>query len=454
MIRKNLLLIGLLGICLGVRAQNVADSVAMDLETALKVALDKSPSVMIADREIAKKEYYKKEQSASLLPSLGVGATYNRAIQKQVMVMDFNGAPMKIEVGTDNTWGAGLNLALPLVAPALWKSVQLSELDIQQAVEGARSSKIALIAAVKGAYYSVLMAQDSYAVLDSAYRNAEFNAQIAANKYAQGTVSEFDKIRSEVRVRNQKPLVIAAANAVRLASMRLKAVMGVDVDEPIRFTGRLENFETQMTADFATLLGDSSLVDNSALRQMDIQALQLEKATSLIRSSYLPNLSLSGNYQWSSLNNDFQIGHYRWNPYATVGLALNIPIYAGSSKHYQVRQNELALNQLKLQREDVVRQLEVSLRNSINNIERSLEEVGSNRESVTLASRALSISRKRYEVGSGNLLELDDAQVALTNARLAFNQSIYNYLSARAEMEQTIGAAVEANPMPLAKSKK
>ena len=93
--------------------------------------------------------------------------------------MDFGGESNTIEVGSDNQWGAGVNLSLPLVAPALWKSMQLTEIDIQLASEAARASKITLINSVKNAYYALLMAQDSYYVLKASYDNAEFNAKIA-----------------------------------------------------------------------------------------------------------------------------------------------------------------------------------------------------------------------------------------------------------------------------------
>jgi len=40
------------------------------------------------------------------------------------------------------------------------------------------------------------------------------------------------------------------------------------------------------------------------------------------------------------------------------------------------------------------------------------------------------ISQKRYDTGAGTWLEMNDAELALTQARLNFNQSIYDYMVA------------------------
>lgn len=433
-----------------VRAQQAQDSIDIDLSAALEIALSESPAIRIAGKEIDRKEYALKATRSNLLPNLSLGASYNRTLQKQKMSI----GQQQIEVGTDNQWSAGVSLSLPLVAPALWKTLQLSELDIRLAAESARSSKITLISSVKNAYYTLLNAQDSHDVLKVSYANAAFNAKIATEKYKQGLVSEYDKLRADVQLRNQKPALVAAENAVRLANMQLKVLMGVSIDEPMRFTGSLSDFEPEMTQDMALLAADTSLAANTDLMQLDIQAEQLDMAQRITRSNYLPTLALSGNYQWSSLNNDFRIGNYQWFPYATVGLSLSIPIYEGSMKRHQLAQDKISIDQLELQRQDIVRQLELSIQNSLNSIEKSIEEVGSNRESIHEAERAYSISQKRYEVGSGNLLELNDSEVALTRARLAYNQSIYNYVAARADLEATLGKAIEQNAYPVSQKRK
>ena len=106
------------------------------------------------------------------------------------------------------------------------------------------------------------------------------------------------------------------------------------------------------------------------------------------------------------------------------------------------RQNQLQLENLDLQRENVERQLELAITSSLNNIETAAEQVVSNRENVYSAQRAYDISRKRYDVGSGTMLELNSSESNLLSARLQYVQSIYNFLSSRATLESTLGHLV------------
>ena len=73
------------------------------------------------------------------------------------------------------------------------------------------------------------------------------------------------------------------------------------------------------------------------------------------------------------------------------------------------------------------------------NMAASSEQVVSTRENVMQAQKAVQIAGKRYEVGKGTVLELNTSQVQLTEAELTYNQSIYDYLVAKADLDQVLG---------------
>ena len=148
-----------------------------------------------------------------------------------------------IKVGRDNTYSVGANLSLPIIAPALWSNLKLSSMDIEMALEAARSSKLELVNQVKQAYFMYLLAKQSYDVLQQSYATMEASNQLVTNTYNQGLVSEFEKLRSDVALQNQKPAVNSAAKAVRLANMRLKVLLGMDINEPVVFEGKLSDYE-------------------------------------------------------------------------------------------------------------------------------------------------------------------------------------------------------------------
>jgi len=415
------------------------DSLRVDLETALEIALSESPVIRIADRDIERAMYARKESQAGLWPGISASGVYNRTLKKQVMVMDFGGEQLEISVGTDNNWMGGVSLSLPLVAPALWKTVQLSALDIDMAVEKARSSRLSMISAVKQAFFSYLLAKDSYVVLKRNYNNVALNTKTVTDKYEQGMASEFDKLRAEVELKNQRPNLLAAETAIELASMQLKALMGLDIEYPVIFEGTLTQFEEEVTPEGMLPARAYSLEKNSDLAQLSIQKEQLELALKLTKASFLPTLSLSSNYQYSSMNNNFKFSEYHWFPYSTASLALSIPIFSGFKRQQQVRQRNLNLQSLEDSRINSERNLRLSVKNCLNEMSNAVEELASNKENVIMAEKAYSISQKQFEVGMGTWLDLSASELALTQARLAYHQSIYRYLFNMAELEKILG---------------
>ena len=154
---------------------------------------------------------------------------------------------------------------------------------------------------------------------------------------------------------------------------------------------------------------------------------------------YLPTLSLTGLYQWSAMNNDFKFKNYRWNPYSMIGITLSVPIFSGGSKFYKVKQTKVSIDQLNLQRDDTKRNLQLAVKQYIDNMNTCIKKFDAAQKGVEQAERGYMISQKRYDTGAGTWLEMNDAELALTQARLNFNQSIYDYMVAKADLEKVLG---------------
>lgn len=432
------------------------DTLKLDLSKALEIALSENPTVKVANKEIEKKKYAQKGAYAPLFPQINFSADYNRTLKKQVMYLDGFGAmgggsetttPTEgtenmdiskgIEVGRDNNWSYGFNASMPLVAPTLWKSLTISAIDVELAVEKARSSKIAMVNQVKKSFYGVLLANDSYRVFKSSYDNSMENYQDIKKKFDQGLVAEYDLIRADVSVKNAIPNMLQAENALTLAKWQLKALLGMDLDLAIDCEGKLTEFENELYADY--LSTDTSLVNNSDLKQLDIQSNQLKETIKMQKFEYLPTLSLSGMYQWSAMNNNFKFSEYRWNPYSVVGVSLSIPIFSGGGKYHKIKQSQVTLEQLSLQREDAKRNLQLALKQYLDNMNTCIKKFNAAQKGVSQSEKGYQIAQKRYETGSGTLLELNDAELALTQSRLNYNQAIYDYMIAKSDLEKTLG---------------
>ncbi|MBR0055262.1 MAG: TolC family protein [Bacteroidales bacterium] len=436
LIKKGFWILAFLLIPTTISAQ---DSVHVNLQKALEIALSENPTIKIANRTIESKKYYKDEQIAALFPSVSASASYQRTVKKQKMTMEFGGSPMEIEVGTSNNYVAGLNFSLPLVAAPTWYNLKLSQIDVQNAIESARSSKIALINQVKSAYYGLLLAQDSYRVLQINFANVEMTAKNINDKYEQGLASDFDKLRADVQVANQKPQLTSAQQAVNLSAMMLKVLIGVDVSEPIIFDGHLSDFEDEML-NYKVVDGQLiSLANNTDLRQLELSQEQLNTSLKLIKASSCPTLSFSGNYQYMTMANDFDFANYNWFPYSVIGLSLNVPILSWVGTSYKIKETKITMANLEDQKKYLENNLRVSVNSNLDNIRNAIAEMTSNKETMMQAERAYNIVQKQFEVGMATWLDLNSAELAMTQSQLLYHQSIYNFLTAKNELEKLMG---------------
>lgn len=441
------IVVSLLAVLLPVAAFGQASSdstVYLNLDKALEIALDSSPVVKVADKEITKQEYSKKGVLANLFPTLDFSANYNRTIKKQVMYMGGSmpgmegGADTGFEVGRSNTWSAGFAASMPIVSATLWQQLSVSSDAVELAVEQSRSSKLSMVSQVKQAYYGVLLANDSYTVFKETYDNAMENYVDIKRKYDQGLASEYDLIRADVSVKNAEPSMYDAQNSIVLAKWRLKALMGVDLDMLIECEGNLMDYVDSLYADYMSV--DTTMIaGNSSLRQLDIQHSQLVKSKKIAQAAYYPSLNLSFSHQWMAMSDNFKFSDYRWNPYTTLGVSLNIPIFSGGSRYSNVKQSKIQLEQLELNRIDTERNLMVAVRQYVDQMKTSIKQYQASSDGVSQAKKGYDIAVKRYDTGAGTLLEINDSQLALTVSQNNRNQAIYSFLVAKASLDETLG---------------
>ena len=416
--------------------QTAQNTLTLTLDKALEIALDETPTIKVAAEEIALKKVASKEAWQSLLPEASLNGSLDHTIKAAEMKLN----DMSFKMGQDgtNTANAGLSINLPLFAPAVYRAMSMTKTDIELAVEKSRASELDLINQVTKAYYQLMLAQDSYEVLQGSYKLAEDNFNVVNAKYQQGAVSEFDKISAEVQMRSIKPNVISAANAVTLAKLQLKVLMGITADVDIKTDDNLTNYESML---FANQLKeeDMSLDNNTTMKQFELNMKLLEKNVKSLRTNFIPTLSMSFSYQYQSLYNpNINFFDYTWSNSSSLMFNLSIPLYRASN-FTKVKSARIQMRQLDWNRIDTERKLNMQVVSYRNNMTASSEQVVSNKENVMQAEKAVQIAGKRYEVGKGTVLELNSSQVSLTQAQLTYNQSIYDYLTAKADLDQVLG---------------
>lgn len=465
-------------------ADSAETPVVISLEQALKIALSENIAVKVADKEIERTKYAKKGTYASLFPQIDATGSYQRTIKKQVMYMDFDMSSFGggsaagsgsvgsgsgstgggsgsagtgegsgtgsgstasssknnggLEVGRWNTWSAGVSASMPVVNAQLWKSIKISGMDVELAVEKARASRLDMVSQVKNAYYAVLFSKEAFNVYKEVYENAMTNYAETEKKYNVQKATDLDMARAKTNVANAIPNVYNAESSIILALWQLKAVMGIDLEMNIDVEGAIEDYSEYMTSD-VTKADSISLDRNSTMKQLEIQANELAQSIKAQQYAYIPTLALAFNYSYNAMTNDFNFKEYRWTPYSYVGMSLSIPIFSGGKRLNQVRQARNSYEQMRLQMTSTERNLKISIRQSLNTMETNVKSYDAAKDAVASAEKAYGIAEKSYEVGRATLTDLNDAQLALTQARLAESQAVYNFIVAKTQLEQTLG---------------
>ncbi len=437
-----------------------AEPKTVSLDECLTIALSDNPTVKIADMEVERLDYSKREVIGQLLPTIDFGATYSRMLAKQVMYMNMdgfgdmggsgnNGAEENsragekkdngIKMGLDNSYSLGFQASLPLIAPQLWKSIGVSDTQILRSLESARQSRQSLVNQVKNAYYTLLLAQDSRKVIQESYDMAALTNRTYQQQREAGAASDYDVLRTSVAMKNIEPEIVQADIAIKQARLQLLILMGLDSNFELEAASQLSDYEAGMYETVLSINPDYS--GNSDLRLLDIDSKLLKQNLDIQKLAFVPTLSLTANYNWTSMSNGSPFSNFRWNPYSTIGVTLSVPIFHGGQRINKVKQAKIQFAETQWQRENLERSISMQVDLAIDNIQLNVKQIASSSESVAEADSAHTIMEKSFGIGAASYLDLRDSELSLTRARLAYYQAIYNYLVAGSNLELLLGNA-------------
>lgn len=340
-------------------------------------------------------------------------------------------------MGSDNMWNMGFSASMPLINASLWKSIKISDTQILANLESARASRLDMVNNVNQAYYSLLLAIASRDVIKKNYEIAKINADVYRKQFEQGTASEYDVLRSSVQVTNIEPELLQADISVRQCQLQLKVLMGMDSAVEVMPDITLKQMQSDMFG-YTTAL-NRSLAGNTSLRSLDIQTDMARQNVTLKKFAWIPTLAVTYNMNWNALSNGNPFKNQDFNPYSTVGLALQVPIFSGGSKYFGVKQAEVQLKEMEFQRENLVSSLNMQVELAIDNINRQVKQIAASEEGMRQAAKAYEIMQKSFEIGAATYLNLRDSELANTSAQLSYLQSIYNYLVSTSELDLLLG---------------
>lgn len=429
------LLVGAL--CLGGGAEEAAAQMRLTLRQALDLALSENPTIRVAEMEVERYDYVRRQTWGSLLPQLSASGNYTRSIVKSEM----RGG---LSFGADNTFALQGDLTLPLFAPSVYRTLKMNDTQRAAAVEAARSSRIDLVAEVRKAFYNILLAEQSLAVLRESEATVQRTVDDTQVQYDHGLMSEYDLLTAQVQLSNLRPTILQTENSIKLAKLMLKMYLSIPEEVEIEVEGELDAMRDEVLAGTDGLTADLS--QNSSLRTLELQEELLRRSLRAANAGRLPTLAAFGTASWTGNDMEPFMGfgggddsRYFWTNPISVGVQLSVPIFAGLTRMNRSRELKNQIAQTTLQRTYARQQLDVQVRSALNDLLTARETMFAQELTVEQARKAYRISDTRYRAGAGTILELNSAQLAQTQAQLNFSQAIYDYLTAKAEYDRIVG---------------
>jgi outer membrane protein len=288
---------------------------------------------------------------------------------------------------------------------------------------------------VRVAFYSIVLAREVVKVRTDALDLLTRQMELTRKKYDVGVVSKFDVLRAEVEVANARPPLIAAKKDLVLAGDSLKRVLGVDVGEPFEVGGELTFNEETVDIDGLLKKADERSPELTIARKAERIAARNVKMTV---GEFLPTVSSFAQYQGEITDFSWDEDDWAWN--FTAGVEVSIPLTNLLVSAARVKEARAGYMKARIGMLDTVNKVKLDIKGAYYDLVQAREIVESQRLNIAQAQEAVKIAEVRYDNGISTLLELMDAQLALTTAQLNWLNALYSYEEAKARINKIVGA--------------
>lgn len=417
----------------------------LSLQEAVRIGLENNKELSAARLQVDRANAQIQEAWSYAMPSINLSGRYTNAVKKPVFFLppEFTGGnagdpPLAVPVGTDHAFDFTLTGQQALFDAQVFIGVGASRVYAKAAREQFRGAEVQTVSAVQRAYYRVLLTHAVRNLIQANLDNAEANLKNVRALARQGLVPEYDELRATVGVDNLKPALIQAENNINIAMNSLRSSMGLGLENKFAIDDSLHL--QWVPEDLMATAIDRVLETNLTLRALRLQVDVSDAFMRAERSNYYPRVYGFGNYQYQAAKNELNVSTNDFINSIQVGLQLTMNVFQGFQTDAKVEQASIDKRRLQEQ----VANLELNLRNLAESIILRLREsrrrIEAQERTVEQAQRGYTIASTRFVNGLGTQLEVNDAQVALTQARVNRIQSYYDYLIASVDLNEALGA--------------
>ncbi len=409
---------------------SVEKNIDMTLDKCIELALGNNPQINSAFHDILASDARIKQVWSNYFPQLSWQTGYTRI--RQLQLSDALGQNL-----TFNYYTLGqITLQQMLYDFGVTQNqATIKRLDYEAYKTTLSATINDVIYQTKDAYYNLLYAFENKKVAQDTVDKFEMFYNQAKAFYEIGMNPKVDVTIAEVNLSNAKLQLIQADNAVNLAVARLNNIMGVPFIDQYNVQERLKYQPVDIT------FNQSVEIAREARPELKLAELKVESAKQtmkLVKKSYFPTLSVEGQYQrggksWNS-NYGYNFGGY-----------LNFPTINGMLIKNEIKEARYLYDKEIANAKNTQNQIYLEIQNAFLKLQEKKNQMPVAMLNVKQSKENYELSYGRYRVGEASPTELKDAQINYQQAQLSYYNALYQYNSAKAELEKSIGKNLTAN---------
>lgn len=455
---------------------------AISIDQAIQIALANNTEIKRSLLSVRDADQQVRTAWSNVLPEITSSANYTRNLEIPVnfipeVVFDPQGDPdnlVPVAFGTDNNWQGGFTVSQTLFNGQAFVGVSTSSLYKTAQSEGMRATAQGIVTRTRMVFYQVLIAKEQVQLQQSRLDRVKENLEDTRKRFEQGLVDEYAVMQLEVQLENIRPELTSAEFSEREAIRNLLDMMGLPVSLSLDVKGNLSSFDISAVS--------ASKIENEALKKIDrMTNLSLERDTALLRkayelrgdirvldvqqqlqdkqiqaekSKYLPSVIANYNLQWSAAQSGTPVffGTDRQRARSqTFLIGVQFPIFQGFRRDATIQQAQIQKKDLQLQEYQAKRSAEKEITAAKEGIREAFQVEEARKRALEQARIGYERALKRYKSGLGSQQEVTDAELQLREAEVGYAQTVFNYLSAKAQYDQAVGKVpfVEENVEPI-----
>lgn len=418
------------------------ERMSLTLEDCLRLALEKNPMHLATLEKIGGARSQLRQAASGFFPQLTASGLYT--MDEKLFSLEFPSfipgqPPQRVALDFTKDYQFSMSLTIPLFTGGrLVSGFKQAQDNLKSAQETVRQSRQDTIYNVTGSFYGFLLAKEFVAVSEEALALAEKHFQNVKNLYEVGMASKFDLLRAEVQVTNLMPSLLRARNGLIQAEAGLKTLLGLDLEQPVAFTGAMEYSPLEPDLESCTA---QALLNRPELNQMLYQKRMASEMVKMSRAVGLPTVAISGAFNYWADAFNFQKNN--WQDYYSINLVVSLPLFTGFSTAAQVGQSKALLRELEQTHKGMVDMVKLEVRQAILNLNHARETLRSQEKNVEQAEESVRIAELNYSEGLATSLDVSSVQVALAQAKTNRSQALYDYVMSLAQLRRAMGAEDE-----------